>query len=114
MLYIPMFVSDFEANLTKAGWNLGVGRADIMWEDPPTKPKCGPCCDCSALGVLKLTSPSGATGVKMELSLGDPYQYTFYLYSGVSTVNGEPICLCLAKIILKLFVKGWECPLWPA
>ena len=88
-IIIPMFVSDFEADLTKDGWDLGVPTADIMWEETPVKPKCGRCCDCNALGVLKLTSPAGATGVKIELSLVDPFQYTFYLYSGVSTVNGE-------------------------
>ena len=65
--------------------------ADIMWEDTPVPPKCGQCCDCNALGVLKLVSPEGATGVKIELSLADPFKFTYYLYSGVTEPNGDLI-----------------------
>ena len=90
--FFPLF-SDFEANLTRTGWDLGVPTADITWVNTPAKPKCGPCCDCNALGLLKLVSPAGANGVKIELSLEDPYQATFYLYSGVDNVNGDFIYL---------------------
>ena len=81
--------SDFEANLTRAGWDLGVPAAGIMWEEIPSRINCCPSCDCNAQGVLKLVAPEDVTGVKIELTLADPYQWTYYLYAGVADANSN-------------------------